>query len=450
MEREEAINLVKQVLPCLNIDEKIREGFETLIPELAESEDERMLRTIIRGFENWKGNGNVTFNNTKVDDILAYLEKQKDSASNNFEDVWNEEDCEEIIAEGQKLTPRFKEFLKEVCHAWYDRGAKLEKQKETGIRWFKSDNVKNPDKPYIDKVGMFYTTDGRMCYASEIEKQKRETLRDFVDDFPYRVEQKEQKPTKKHDLVAQLREHLANTPKEQLEAEWKELEEWNHVGPTVEEYLGRIKSAEWTLPKDFEEAVYKVANFISPFDNQEELRKVSHHFAEQLLSLAKKELDEPAEWGKPTINGEPIPTENQSIDIPLAEWSEEDEETLACAISVFEDFAECKNVSVPPASAKRYLKRLKSLRPQPKQEWSEEDDDFINMLILHFNYLINKGGDSVETYKSYIEKLKSLRPSWKPSEHQMNILKAVKEYVGRGSGYWGEGLGSLIEDLEKL
>ena len=39
---------------------------------------------------------------------------------------------------------------------------------------------------------------------------------------------------------------------------------------------------------------------------------------------------------------------------------------------------------------------------------------------------------------------------WKPSEHQMTILKAVKEYVGRGSGYWGEALGTLIEDLEKL
>jgi len=55
------------------------------------------------------------------------------------------------------------------------------------------------------------------------------------------------------------------------------------------------------------------------------------------------------------------------------EWSEEDEETLACAISVFEDFAECKNVSVPPASAKRYLKRLKSLRPQQKKELTEEE-----------------------------------------------------------------------------
>lgn len=39
---------------------------------------------------------------------------------------------------------------------------------------------------------------------------------------------------------------------------------------------------------------------------------------------------------------------------------------------------------------------------------------------------------------------------WKPSEHQMNILKAVKDYVSKGSGYWGEELGSLIEDLEKL
>ena len=51
---------------------------EEIFPELRESEDERMLNTIIRGFENWKGNGNMLFNNTDVDDILAYLEKQKD------------------------------------------------------------------------------------------------------------------------------------------------------------------------------------------------------------------------------------------------------------------------------------------------------------------------------------------------------------------------------------
>lgn len=62
---------------------------------------------------------------------------------------------------------------------------------------------------------------------------------------------------------------------------------------------------------------------------------------------------------------------------------------------------------------------VESVKPA---EWSEDDEDFINMLILHFNYLIDKGGDSVETYKSYRERLKSLRPSWKPSEEQMKIL----------------------------
>ena len=43
-----------------------------------ESEDERILRAIIKGFENWKSNGMETFNKIKVDDILVYLEKCKE------------------------------------------------------------------------------------------------------------------------------------------------------------------------------------------------------------------------------------------------------------------------------------------------------------------------------------------------------------------------------------
>lgn len=41
------------------------------------SEDEKMLQTIIQGFKNWKVNGMERFNGTKIDDILAYLKKQK-------------------------------------------------------------------------------------------------------------------------------------------------------------------------------------------------------------------------------------------------------------------------------------------------------------------------------------------------------------------------------------
>ena len=88
-----------------------------IFPELAKSEDEKIRKEMIRYFTEMKKGGSAAL---PYDDCIAYLERQK----------------------------------------------------EIGIRWLKSDNVKNPDKPYIDKAGMFYTTDGRMCHASEIEKQK--------------------------------------------------------------------------------------------------------------------------------------------------------------------------------------------------------------------------------------------------------------------------------------
>lgn len=41
----------------------------------------------------------------------------------------------------------------------------------------------------------------------------------------------------KVDLVAELKYHLATTPKEQLEKECKELEPWGNIGPTIQEFL---------------------------------------------------------------------------------------------------------------------------------------------------------------------------------------------------------------------
>lgn len=123
-------------------------------------------------------------------------------------------------------------------------------------------------------------------------------------------------------------------------------------------------------------------------------------------------------------------------------------------------------------SADSYAERIKNIiekqkkqpasgsseKPNNHKEWSEEDDYFINMLILHFNYLIDKGGDSVETYKSYREQLKSLRPQphWKPSEEQMYALKNVVETyrqrhnISVGGDCIFIGVESLYNDLKKL
>lgn len=77
MEREEAINLIKQVLPCLNIDEKIREGFVTLIPELKESEDERIRKNLIELLLDTPAQ-DIISHNLELSKVLAYLEKQKE------------------------------------------------------------------------------------------------------------------------------------------------------------------------------------------------------------------------------------------------------------------------------------------------------------------------------------------------------------------------------------
>lgn len=44
-------------------------------------------------------------------------------------------------------------------------------------------------------------------------------------------------------LLKELKEKLDSMSKEELEAEFKELEKFNNVGPTVEEYIESLKAA---------------------------------------------------------------------------------------------------------------------------------------------------------------------------------------------------------------
>lgn len=100
---------------------------------------------------------------------------------------------------------------------------------------------------------------------------------------------------------------------------------------------------------------------------------------------------------------------------------------------------------------------------EQKPAWSDEDETAFGDLMWCIKQAAKSAKDendigNVWFAENWVKnRLKFLRPvskeslqSWKPSEHQMTILKNVKDYVGKESGYWGEGLGSLIDDLEKL
>lgn len=101
-----------------------------------------------------------------------------------------------------------------------------------------------------------------------------------------------------------------------------------------------------------------------------------------------------------------------------------------------------------------FKERLNNLSFGEKQEWSEEDEIYLQDALWCVEKAEKSCKDEQDKGACWSAKrwLKSLcpQPHWKPSKHQMTILKAVKDYVGKGSGYWGEALGSLIDDLEKL
>ena len=192
----------------------------------------------------------------------------------------------------------------------------------------------------------------------------------------YLEKQREQKPV---DLVAELKHHLATTPKEQLEKEWKELEPFG-FGPTVEEYLyGKPEKPQWSEEDERmrQTAIEACKTVAEDYENS----NARFYKCKDWLEYRLKSIH---------------PQSKQ-------EWSEEEEKFLQVAIScTFE---------------RGYLSVsnwLKSLRPQPKQEWSEEDEDYLRDVKCAVYDYFDEG---------YAEELCDwLRPHWKPSEKQMEAL----------------------------
>ena len=74
MTREEAIKKIKEAMPTLWKETK--EAIQVLIPEFAESDDEKIRKEMIRYFTEMKKGGSAAL---PYDDCIAYLERQKET-----------------------------------------------------------------------------------------------------------------------------------------------------------------------------------------------------------------------------------------------------------------------------------------------------------------------------------------------------------------------------------
>ena len=92
MEREEAIERIKTRFDKWALDDEDMKAIQTLIPELAESEDERIIDGFCTLLDGISRKGGLTLNKVPLLKCYAYLEKQKEQKPAE----WSEED-EEMI-----------------------------------------------------------------------------------------------------------------------------------------------------------------------------------------------------------------------------------------------------------------------------------------------------------------------------------------------------------------
>lgn len=365
--RKQLVDIVA-FIPEANFKSASREDCRTYLEKQKEgvidtSEDEKMLQIIIQGFKNWKVNGMESFNGTKIDDILAYLEKRK---YNRMQPVYDNQES-------------FESALDKAWKAYNDCGSRT---------------VDSCEDDYIESA---YAKGFREGYLFGLEKQK------------------EQKPIK--------------------------VGENAYFDPNIDMWFIKEeqKSIEWS--DNFEQNIRKLLH-----------DKLTWHSEDGSVSSTVFIDDKTL---KDIINGIWFYVGKEALKYPgkelnVTEWSEEDKRMLSRCIKSVEcskQFADSETYKAAKDVEMNWLEFLpKRKNLPPKQEWSEEDKGLIDLAVDAVENFYNGGIRS-----KIINLLKSIHPSWKPSEEQMEALKdAVKLFKETHFEKFHYKIESLYEQLLKI
>ena len=400
MTKEEAIKIIESNCSCS--DSKLREACAMFIPELRESEDERIRKWLIKYFNKADFNGMLEYvNGIKAEDILAWLEKQK---YDRMKPVYDARESFESALE----------------KAWNDY----------------HNGYENVDKLEDDYVECAHAKGFREGYLFGIEKQKENSDTRTADDL--------QLLGFIYDLLASL--------------DWRE-----NYAMSKEECLRRLsdyrpqKPAEWS--EEDEEALKRAIDCVRTWeidycdgDNEisERLKSLTERFN---LQVKNEWSEEDKKYLNRVINswfcdfGEDSDTEKWLKSLPerfnlepKQEWSDEDSSKIGTLSSIIFDYAfykdaldENNDLTGEYAELDNWLGYLpERFNLPPKQEWSEEDEE--NISKLHRLLVICQGEKKfipTSEYEKLDSWLKSLRSQshWKPSDEQMKWLKNAIEIV---------------------
>ena len=147
----------------------------------------------------------------------------------------------------------------------------------------------------------------------------------------------------------------------------------------------------------------------------------------------------------------PTEPEKKKLEKLFPELRENEDEKIRKEIINFLEtipISELKRVPRPICQWFFWLEKQKEQKPA---EWSEEDEKMLNNMIKVLDGYIEISGD---TRREFSKWLKSLHPSWKPSEEQIQALEYVVSSIPpnylKEQEYMMTLIGQVIQQLKKL
>lgn len=483
MNKEEAMKILKDFHDKSALF-SVRTALDTIFPELCESEDEKIRKEIISFIQDHIDEINLQvsgdYDTRDKEDIalqewckkaIAWLEKQKEYESTDFEYVLDRTDCGDLTSALDKYS---EEAIINMCHAWYDKGIELERKswlekqcytkKDVddaylkGICYTKHELEKQGEQESADKhepkfnVGDWITNGDYTWKVIKVEQfdyilQSQDG--NIVDDTISHVDEQFHsftiKDAKDGDVLidksgsreglfifketkpSDIKTDVLNNPLTVLGycgiggAGFTKGSGWGDTANCT--YYPATKEQRDQLEKAMANAGYTF-NF-----EKKELKKIKQKPQRMVSAEAKEALyDKPTdEEMKELLRTEYEKGRADTIAEMEKDWSEEDDVMINKLLAVVKLYYDRSGDDLDKQSCISFLKSLKDkVQPQPKQEWSEEDEiarkALINLVEMYYGGCIDK-----TEKKRLLNLLKSLRPqnTWKPSEEQMSTLNLI-------------------------
>ena len=542
MTHEEAIKYVKTYL----LDEKYNiEALTTLIPELKESEDEMIRKEILNVFKELDEGTTICGRNYDYTKWIAWLERQGKQNMIPLDKVINFLD-KQLVDDKDEVTGE--PFINFQNYGTF---------KETFISFFKRKMLEKQGEKPIEKVepkfkvGDWVVRGETIAQILDIQEQYYVGLDIDGDDFTSSRFLSDDKihlwtinDAKEGDVLvasdetlfifAGTKDNVAYYHYSLCKNGSQEISDGKHAWKSANSCHPATKEQSDTLEKAMADSGYrfdfetKELKKIGMVDNPKDYNSIDPHFGKQIESRPswseedKKKLnriyrilteaaDEHAFSLTCRLIGDKECMELQDFlrslkPQPKQEWSEEDMKMIGTLVAIFEvnnpdSFYKVNPIGttdmqgIHSSEIVKWLKTLKDrVQPQPKQEWSEEEVEIIDWLVVSFDSLkiptntfylskvrpflislrnkiqpiINEWSEEdediieeieaiIDAYvleennpKALIDWLKSLkdRYTWKPSEVQIEALESATENFAYSE--YQDCLRELEEQLKKL